>query len=136
MSKFLVFVFGTLKRGYGNHHHIRNAKFVGPAISVEDNYVMQDVGFPTLWQDYNAAWRGRVMGEVYEIDNEQLARCDRLEGNGRMYTRVERDFHIMTRGGKNIKAWVYLWNLDRDNDQIDPVDGVLIWDREQRRKIA
>ena len=125
----LLFVYGTLKKGWDNHGRIRDAKFVGPAISVEDDYQMQDVGFPILWQGFDiadcpsgcgknnlpypngceamfdaACLRkqncGQVMGEVYRITKEQLANCDRLEGNGRMYTRHERQFKVTKRGNR------------------------------------
>ena len=142
----LLFVYGTLKQGYGNSHHLKGAQFMGNAISIENNFVMQDVGFPTLWQidlsdkteeeDGGVPLFGQVIGEIYQINPRQLASCDRLESNGRMYTRAERQFKITKRGGMVVTAWVYLWNLDQDNDQIEPVDGTLIWDRGQRRKRA
>jgi gamma-glutamylaminecyclotransferase len=135
-----VYVYGTLKAGYSNHRYLRRAKFIGPAISVDDNYLMQDVGFPVLWQKSDGydlpELQGQVVGEVYVVNSQQLANCDRLEGNGRMYTRQERQFKITGRGGEVVTAWVYLWNLDRDHDEIAPVDGLLVWDREGKRKVA
>jgi gamma-glutamylcyclotransferase (GGCT)/AIG2-like uncharacterized protein YtfP len=159
----LLFVFGTLKKGWRNDHYLRHAKLIGPAISIDNDYQMQDVGFPTLWQGFDIADCpsgcaknklpypngceamldaacsrkqncGQVMGEIYKIDQGQLANCDRLEGNGRMYTRAERQFKVAKRGGRVVVAWVYLWNLDRDHEPVEPVDGVLIWDREGKRK--
>lgn len=128
----LVFVYGTLKQGYGNNRLLKTATFLGPAISVENNYQMQDHGFPILWQNEGSG--ARVMGEVYRINEEQLTNCDHLEGNGRMYTRAERSFMLLKRGGSVVTAWVYLWNLGHYDDDIEPIEGVLIWDREGRRK--
>lgn len=134
----LLFAYGTLKQGYGNNRLLKAAKFLGPAISVENNYRMQDHGFPILWQATNETepFTGQVMGEVYRINKEQLARCDQLESNGRMYTRSERSFKLLKRGGGVVTAWVYLWNLGHYDDDIVPNDyGVLIWDSSGRRKL-
>lgn len=133
----LLFVYGTLKKGYGNNYHLGNARFMGSAISEDNDYVMQDIGFPILWQDKpEALFTGQVVGEIYQINPKQLASCDHLEANGHMYTRKERTFKITKRGGMVVTAWVYLWNRDKDHDQVEPVNGVLVWDREQRRKRA
>ncbi len=141
----LVFVFGTLKRGYGNgERYLSKAEFLGEAISVEGNYIMQDVGFPTLWQTPRITKKaGRVAGEIYRVNPEQLAACDRLENNGRMYTRVERTFAYQNpkqgvnpeKGEGTTTAWVYLWNLERKNRPIPPENGVLVWDRAGQRRM-
>jgi gamma-glutamylcyclotransferase (GGCT)/AIG2-like uncharacterized protein YtfP len=138
----VVFVFGTLKKGYSNHErYLSGAEFMCEAISVADNYVMQDVGFPTLWQSTETTRiigdTGCVAGEIYWVSPEQLEACDRLEGNGQMYTRKQRDFRPNAAFGLCVEttAWVYLWNLERTNRPIAPVDGVLVWDRDGSRKI-
>jgi gamma-glutamylaminecyclotransferase len=141
----LVFVYGTLKRGYGNNRLLQNAEFLGEAISGEGNYVMQDVGFPTLWRVVVPPVRhqlmGRVAGEIFRVTSEELAGLDRLEANGRMYTREQRGFMITGERASSMDekngatAWIYLWNRERDNRPIEPVDGVLVWDREGKRKL-
>lgn len=138
-----LFVYGTLKQGYANNQRLAEATCLGKAISVDSNYLMQDVGFPVLWDKstpqmppYDTPAKGgpdpgQVSGEIYVVTPRQLASCDYLEGNGRMYTRQERRFKI---GKTEVKAWVYLWNLDRTHDWIEPVNGILTWDRGGRRK--
>jgi gamma-glutamylcyclotransferase (GGCT)/AIG2-like uncharacterized protein YtfP len=132
----LVFVFGTLKKGYHNHRRFLSAaELLGEAVSTENNYVMQDVGFPTLWQNGKLSKKtGYVAGEIYRVSPELLKACDRLESNGRMYTREEREFRVGSET-QTTTAWVYLWMLERNNTPIKPVDGVLVWDREGQRKI-
>lgn len=134
----LVFVFGTLKRGYTNYERLlKRAKFIGPALSVDNNYIMQDVGFPTLWQQEKiGVLSGRVKGEVFALTDQQLRSCDWLEGNGRMYTREQRLFEVLGKSGGEVTAWVYLWNLQRDNDPVEPVGGVLVWDQKGKRRVA
>jgi gamma-glutamylcyclotransferase (GGCT)/AIG2-like uncharacterized protein YtfP len=75
-----VFVYGTLKKGYGNHYLLKNSKFVGEATSVS-NWLMigKDMAFPYLIKrDHN---NGKIIkGEVYEVDEDTLKKLDILEG--------------------------------------------------------
>jgi gamma-glutamylaminecyclotransferase len=82
-----VFVYGTLQRGRHNHHILRNARFIGKAVTVR-KFGMTDVGFPFMlpWQAI-----APVAGELFDIgdDADVLAALDRLESEGRMYDRVQ-----------------------------------------------
>jgi gamma-glutamylcyclotransferase (GGCT)/AIG2-like uncharacterized protein YtfP len=82
-----VFVYGTLKRGCGNHHLLKDAVFVGEAVTVE-TFGMVDVGFPFMLREQHDTHP--VAGELYDIgdDRETLAALDRLENEGFMYDRV------------------------------------------------
>jgi gamma-glutamylcyclotransferase (GGCT)/AIG2-like uncharacterized protein YtfP len=86
-----VFVYGTLQRGRHNHHILRNARFIGKAVTVR-KFGMTDVGFPFMlpWQEI-----APVAGELFDIgdDADILASLDRLESEGRMYDRVQGYVH-------------------------------------------
>ena len=70
-----LFVYGTLKQGYGNHRHIRGATFLGEARL--DGYCIYSLGgFPGI----SPLEDSFVIGELYEITDEMLDRCDYLEG--------------------------------------------------------
>ncbi len=136
MSHFL-FVYGTLKQGYGNNQRcLADAKFLGKALSVERDYIMQDIGFPIVWQD-DDDMIGQVSGELFFITNKMLANCDRLEGHPRMYKREERVFQLTSlpgRVGEEITAWIYLWQGDKDyGDPIKLMNGIYTWDIEGGR---
>lgn len=82
-----VFVYGTLKKGYGNNRILQNSVFKGcfytePRFSLYP--VSPDGGFPV-------ACRGKshIVGEVYEIDLITLQRLDYLEGHPHHYRREE-----------------------------------------------
>jgi len=85
----LVFVYGTLKKGYSNHHVLGDSRFVGPA-TTNVHYKMLDAGFPVLMDPVDGDKAYQVEGEVYEVDRTILADLDRLEGKGRMYDRVRK----------------------------------------------
>jgi gamma-glutamylcyclotransferase (GGCT)/AIG2-like uncharacterized protein YtfP len=94
-----VFVYGTLKRGHGNHR-LMTGTFLG-----EDRISgkLYDLGA------YPAVGRadGVVHGEVYLVDGDTMARLDRLEGIPHLYQRVR----VWTWTG--IHAWVYMMAPER-----------------------
>jgi len=80
-----VFVYGTLKRGYGNHHHLEKATFLGDAHV--RGVLIQLGAFPGLLIEENG-WR--IKGEVWRINiHKELPTIDRLEGVPTLYQRKE-----------------------------------------------
>ena len=84
MESELLFVYGTLKRGRGNHHLLRDAEFV-QLDSVRGE--LWTGGVPFLVSPANGGSLSKVYGEIYRVTPEQLARCDGLEGHPRAYLR-------------------------------------------------
>lgn len=84
--KHLVFVYGTLLHGLGNHkRHLDHdgAEFVGED-ATRDEFHMVDLGwFPGIMR----GGRTTIAGEVYRVDDETLAGLDALEGVPTLYTR-------------------------------------------------
>lgn len=76
MKKHLVFVYGTLKQGYGNNRLLQNADFIGDAVTVE-KYRMLHGGFPIVLDDQQ---KFQIHGELYRVTDHQLRNCDSLEG--------------------------------------------------------
>lgn len=85
ITNMYLFVYGTLKRGYGNHVVLGNAKFVDEYV-LKDNYYMVDLGpFPAAIKTDSI--QGTIIGELYQIDNDILKNTDRLEGYPSYYGR-------------------------------------------------
>lgn len=92
----LLFVYGTLKRGHGNHHQLAGAGFVGEATMAGVD--LHDLGpFPMA-----ISGEGLARGELYRVDAGTLARLDRFEGVPRLYRRECRGLD----DGR--QAWIYL----------------------------
>src|ERR1041385_2571727 len=81
----LVFVYGTLKNGHGNHGLLEGCPFLGEAVTVR-KYAIRNAGFPVLIESKVHALP--VLGELYEVDETTRRRLDRLEREGVMYNRV------------------------------------------------
>jgi len=86
------FVYGTLKKNYGNHHYLRGQKFVQEA-ETQPNYRLWDCGrYPCMVEDKNG---NSIKGEIWEVDDACLRSMDRLEGVPWLYQRATlqmRDF--------------------------------------------
>ncbi|MDD3180269.1 MAG: gamma-glutamylcyclotransferase [Opitutaceae bacterium] len=73
-----VFVYGTLKRGGGNHGFLARQRFVGEA-RTHPGYVLYSLGdYPGMVQE--ATDQVGVTGELWEIDDSVLQQLDELEG--------------------------------------------------------
>jgi gamma-glutamylcyclotransferase (GGCT)/AIG2-like uncharacterized protein YtfP len=95
-----VFVYGSLRKGFGNHgRFLGAARFVGEARTPAE-YTMGSLGgFPGVCKGGLTP----IAGEIYELTAEaQLEWLDRLEGHPRFYCREL----IAIDGGA--RAWIYL----------------------------
>jgi gamma-glutamylaminecyclotransferase len=79
-----LFVYGTLRRGERNHRLLTHSAFVGLACTVP-GFRLYNLGhFPGMV----AISRGRVHGELVDVDDATLARVDELESHPRFYLRT------------------------------------------------
>jgi gamma-glutamylaminecyclotransferase len=93
----LLFVYGTLRRGEPNHALLAGARPVGNATTAP-KYSLRDHG-----ESAGLARHGTqvVVGEVYAVEEDDLARLDRLAGPG-LYDRSE----IELANGRLVSAYV------------------------------
>ena len=76
MSKTILFVYGSLKRGRRNHRLIADQEYLGPA-GTEPRYRIVDLGvYPGLIEDANGV---RVVGELWAVGECALAEVDEFE---------------------------------------------------------
>lgn len=96
----LVFVYGTLKKGFGNHRVMERARGEYVGDTTIQHATMYSLGaFPAIALDKRA--KTEVHGEVYRIaDAEGLKPLDWLEGYPRFYNRSEVESPLG-------KVWVY-----------------------------
>ena len=97
-----IFVYGTLRRGFGNHGYVRDCPCLGRAETAAAYAMYVTGGIPYLVADEP---RYTVVGEVYRVDAATLARLDELEGHPHLYCRTKAD--IVMEDGARRRAWVY-----------------------------
>lgn len=117
-----LFVYGTLKKGFSNNHHLETSKFHGKNVTADKTFSMRSLGFfPAVFHGGEHA----ISGELFEVDDETLERIDRLEGNGRFYNREE----VLLQDGE--VAWMYFLEsqgMEIGSASIKIVDGTASWE--------
>jgi len=96
----LVFVYGTLKKGHGNHRLLTNAKFIKTAETMPKYTMFDTGGFPAVIPVGNTS----IKGEIYEVTQDEARSLDSLEGYPSMYDREETPLL-----GEEMTPWMYLW---------------------------
>lgn len=117
----LVFVYGTLKKGFPRHGAIARATFIGNAFTAAANIQMWvtqgQQRYPVIFWNNNSPSNlhqdkvnaGRVFGEVYLMPPRTLDALDCIEDNGYLYQRREEQCQVI-RDGKvyYAKCWIYM----------------------------
>jgi gamma-glutamylcyclotransferase (GGCT)/AIG2-like uncharacterized protein YtfP len=91
-----VFVYGTLKKGHGNHRLLEGSKLLGNVITKPMFTMVSLGGFPGVLLEGSTP----IVGEVYEVDEVTMQHLDYLEGYPNFYDRTQ----IHTEHGS---AWMY-----------------------------
>jgi gamma-glutamylaminecyclotransferase len=96
-----LFVYGTLKRGFCNHHWLGEARYISPAKTVKD-FALYTIEYPFLC---HAPALYPVSGEIYQISCTDLALADELEQHPDDYCRAV--IEVILEDGSLVKAWAY-----------------------------
>lgn len=127
MSKNIIFVYGTLKRGFPLHLVLEESKFLGMATSVY-KYPMIANKFGTYPFLIDLKGEGNyIKGEIFEITNEVFSELDKIEGVPNLFVRAFIDVH--TNDGEQYHAIAY---VRADNYIIDKSISLLKnWDKHE-----
>jgi gamma-glutamylcyclotransferase (GGCT)/AIG2-like uncharacterized protein YtfP len=101
-----TFVYGTLKKGRGNHGVLGRSVYIGEAITNSQEFTMFDGGFPYVSDAFEGS-QGSILGELYEVNDElTMENLDRLEGVPYHY--IKREIEVTTLDNIEYKATIYL----------------------------
>ncbi len=105
-----VFVYGTLMNGESNHHFLESSTCLGKAAI--EGYDMYNVGgfYPAI-----IPGNARIIGELYEVPENDMTSIDMLEGEGSLYIRK---CEITT---DNELAYIY--EYAQDTEGLDKIDS-------------
>ena len=96
-ADILVFVYGTLKRGFYNEFFLKNSEFI-ESYTANIRYKMVNLGeFPSITPDNKI---NEISGEIYKINKKTLNRLDEFEGVPSFFNREMMNFN-----GHGV--WVY-----------------------------
>lgn len=100
-TQHLLAVYGTLRKGYGNHRLLNGARFIRDQWLA--GFIMCGTSIPFVFSSRLPGQEIKI--EIYEVDQKTLERIDRLEGHPNWYRRemVETDVG---------RAWIYLVQED------------------------
>ena len=103
-EKHLLFVYGTLKRGFWNHSFLEGEEFVGEA-ETKEKYAMYVSGIPFVVKGEQVS---TIKGELYRVSSETLRLIDRLEGHPNWYRRELVPVYVWEGGRKKeVQAYLY-----------------------------
>ena len=99
-----LFVYGTLKRGFGLNHVLKHSEFLGTAVT-EPMFKLYDNGSYPYLQECPGGYE--VTGEVYRVNEDVLRTCDQIEF-GAGYERHEIRVTGAPLPGAALQAFAYL----------------------------
>lgn len=107
-SSSLVFVYGSLKRGFPLHPHLAGAEFIADA-KTHSIYFLVDCGqYPGLRHATNQQLGLSIVGEIFQVDAETLALLDEVEGVSAGLYRREAVRLMGTYEHQLVWAWFYV----------------------------
>ena len=119
-----VFVYGSLRKGFGNHDVLGDSPFICTASTLVPR-TLHDLGaFPAVCLDGNT----HIVGEVYDVDDHVFARLDMLEGYPDFYDRkIEA---VEDADGQEYEAWMYYIDEDfQDTPIVESGDWAECYER-------
>lgn len=100
----LLFVYGTLMRGFWNNDLIKSSKFIGKAKTNEKGWLyINTIPFLNFMEDGEY-----ISGELYQVDEKTLDMIDDLEGHPVFYKR-EKTMVTLEYNNMIYEAWIYVW---------------------------
>ncbi len=100
----LVFVYGSMKKGFMNHFRLEGTAIFLGAASTLNSYAMypdDSYKFPYVLKDKN---RFPIQGELYSAGNDLLEILDIFEGHPKYYKREKIEVKI---NGAILESWIY-----------------------------
>ena len=102
-----VFVYGTLRRRFHNHHLLARAQSLGGGRTVE-KYALYTDDYPYVVEHQPVS---HIVGELYKIDAATLLILDALEEHPHEYCRKRT--RIVADDGIECEAWLYFYPKPR-----------------------
>lgn len=113
--KYLVGVYGTLKKGFGNHRLLVNSEFIGN--STINGELYSNGMFPSFITNDKISENDLIGIELYLVDYDTLLNLDRLESVPYLYK--HKKVKVMLPNGKYEQALIYERNQAHFNKKFE-----------------
>ena len=101
-----VFVYGSLMLGMPNHGHMRDAVLVSKdARTVNPEYELHALVSFSFPAAFRSPMGTTLFGEVYQVDDQLLAKMDYFEGHPDFFRRQE--VQVTFAGVESFTCWIY-----------------------------
>lgn len=108
-------VYGTLRKGFGNHHRMAGSSFIGMG-KTKERHRMIGTGVPTVHEGDPDGKGGHIVVELYRVSYSSLTGpIDALEGHPRNYTR-RKTVIVLDKDQSEVEAWLYFMDREPHND--------------------
>ena len=108
----LVFVYGSLLKGFSNHRLIEKEQMVLPEAKVvsEKLYGLSLGGYPGIFRSKITpkSKLQTITGELYRVSDSCMGSLDMLESNGSYYNREAHTIVPLDGEAPSFEAWVYI----------------------------
>lgn len=102
-----IFVYGTLKSGHINHGLLGDSKLVGIGLTCSRYRMFCNGAFPMICKNRSLGYQ--ITGELYDVDDETLARLDQLEETD-SGTHIRDTTAVDLASGIWDRGYIYVWN--------------------------
>ena len=102
MTEFLVFVYGSLKRGEPHHDRMVGAIFEGETCLFGYHLVAYEEAYPALVSSPEGGESSHVFGEIFRVTADQLRSLDEFEECPTLYQRSP----VLLADGRSAQAYV------------------------------
>ena len=102
----LLFVYGSLKRGFRLHRHLRASHFRGIACTEPGFALYRLVWYPAMVAENTS---GMVTGELFDVPEALLSALDEVEGVPVLYQRVRIRVSCPEHSPAAVEALTYLY---------------------------
>ena len=87
-----LFVYGTLKKGYGLHHVLSRSLRIGSYITKQKGFRMTGFWYPFIFKDKTSKFS--IKGELYDVDQNDFITANRIElGAGYELKEIDKDIY-------------------------------------------
>lgn len=112
----IIFVYGTLRQGYGNNVLLKDAVYLGEGIT-KDKYILTASGIPFVSKLVPMT---NITGELYKIQTlDDFYYVDKLESHPEWY---KREIITVVSNGEEHQAWIYFNDASQGSNVITTGD--------------